>query len=66
LKRLGWKAGELAIRRKNDPGKLAMAGRLRPETTLTIKRIAERIHLGSSKSANARLHLWMLSHAGAA
>jgi hypothetical protein len=43
-----------------------MAGRLRQETTLTIKRIAERVHLGSSKGANARFHLWMLSHVGAA
>lgn len=65
LRRLGWKEGELATRRKNDPVKLAIAGRLRKETTLTIKSIAERVHLGSSKGANARLHGWMLSHAGA-
>lgn len=62
LSRLGWQEGELATRRKNDPGKLAIAGRLRKETTLTIKNIAARVHLGSSKSANARLHEWLLSH----
>ena len=62
LRRLGWKEGELATRRKNDPAKLAIAGRLRKETTLTIKSIAARVHLGSSKSANARLHGWMRSH----
>jgi len=32
------------------------AARLRRETTLSIKAIAARIRLGSSKSANARLH----------
>jgi len=32
---------------------------LRKETTLTIKAIAARLHLGTSKSANARLHGWM-------
>jgi hypothetical protein len=44
------------VRFWNDPAKLAIAGRLRQETTLTIKRMAARVHLGSSKSANTRLH----------
>jgi REP element-mobilizing transposase RayT len=59
LARLGWKESELAGRRKNDPGKLAIAARLRRETTLPLKRIAERVRLGTSKSANAKLHQWM-------
>ena len=40
----------------NDPIKLELAARLRRETTLTIKAIAERVHLGTSKGANANLH----------
>ena len=59
LKRLGWKERNLIVRRKSDAGKLAIAGRLRRETTLTIGKIAQRLHLGSSKSANARIHEWM-------
>ena len=59
LDRLGWRRAELAGRRKGDPGKLAMAARLRRETTLPLKEIAARVHLGSSKSASARLHRWM-------
>jgi len=59
LSRLGWEEKELATRRKSDPEKLAIAGRLRKETTLTIKKIAERIHLGTSRSANVRLHEWI-------
>src|SRR5439155_832819 len=55
LRRLGWKETELASRRKSDPAKLAIAARLRKETTLSIKSIAARVHLGTSKSANARL-----------
>jgi hypothetical protein len=59
LSRLGWSRAELAARRKSDPGKLALAARLRQETTLSIKGIAARVHLGTSKSANARLHQFM-------
>ena len=56
LKRLGWKEKELGVRRKGDPAKLGIAERLRKETTLSIKDIAARAQLGSSRSANARLH----------
>jgi len=59
LKRLGWANQELARRRKNDPEKLAIAGRLRRETTLSIKSIAVLVGLGSSKSANAKLYNWL-------
>ena len=43
-------------RRKSDPGKLEIAARLRRETTLSIKAIAKRTYLGTSKSANIRLY----------
>jgi hypothetical protein len=59
LERLGWDQGQLASQRKSHPGKLAIAVRLRQETTLPLKAIAACVHLGSSKSANARLHQWM-------
>jgi len=56
LQRLGWREGDLATRRKNDPGKMAIAVRLRRETTLSIRAIAGRVHLGTPNTANARLH----------
>ncbi|HEY5911120.1 MAG TPA: hypothetical protein VJA21_11005 [Verrucomicrobiae bacterium] len=39
--------------------KLELASQLRRETTLSIKTIAARVHLGSSKSANAKLRQHM-------
>jgi REP element-mobilizing transposase RayT len=59
LKRLQWTEEELRRRRKSDPGKLRIAARLRRETILSLKSIATRVGLGSSKSANAKLHTWM-------
>jgi hypothetical protein len=59
LKRLGWKERNLMVKRKSDAGKLAIAGRLRRETTLTTGKIAKRLHLGSPKSAKARIHEWL-------
>jgi hypothetical protein len=56
LRRLGWSAEELSRRPKNDPGKVAIALRLRRETTLTIKAIAARVQLGTYHTANVRLH----------
>ena len=55
LKRLGWQETEFAMRRKHDPGKVQIALRLRKETTLSVKQIAERIDFGTSKSASFRL-----------
>ena len=43
----------------NDPLKLEIAARLRRETTLTVKAIAKRVHLGTSKGANANLRRQM-------
>ena len=62
LRRLGWTEKDLATRRKSDPAKLALAARLRRETTLSLKAIAALAELGTSKSANARLHEWMRSN----
>ena len=57
LKRKKWQERDLKEHRKTDPDKLAMAVRLRRETTLTIREIAQRLHLGSWKSLNHRLYL---------
>jgi hypothetical protein len=54
LQRLGWSEKDLVMRRKNDPDKMAIAVRLRRETTLSIKAIAARVHLGTSNTANVR------------
>ena len=57
LKRLKWGEVELRTRPKAGPEKLALALRLRKETTLTIREIAERLHMGSWKSLNNKLYL---------
>ena len=59
LARLGWQESDLASRRKADPDKLAIAVRLRNETTLSIKWIAARVRIGSSKGAKSVLHRWV-------
>jgi hypothetical protein len=59
LGRLGWREADLGSRRKSDPARMALAARLRTETTLSIKEVAARVHPGTSKSANARLRQWM-------
>jgi len=56
--RLGWTAAQLVERRKSDPAKLAVASRLRRETTLTAGWIAQRLDLGTRKSAAVKLHRW--------
>jgi REP element-mobilizing transposase RayT len=57
LKRVKWKEPDLKAHPKNDPVKLAMAMRLRRETTLTIRAIAGRLQMGSWKSLNNKLYL---------
>ena len=56
LDRLGWTTEQLIARRKNDPAKLAIAARLRKETTLTIKEISQRLYLGRVNTAKTNLH----------
>ena len=49
-------------RAKSDPRKLALAARVRRETTLTIREIAGRLNLGSWKSFAVKLHRWRKTH----
>jgi hypothetical protein len=57
LKGLKWKEAELKGRPKGDRAKVELAWRLRRETTLTIRQIAERLSMGSWKSLNNKLYL---------
>jgi len=57
LRRLQWKETDLKERPKGAPEKLALAARLRRETTLTIRQIAKRLRMGSWKSLNNKLWL---------
>jgi len=56
LGRLNWTEEDLASRPKSDSLKLALAARLRQQTTLSVKQIAERLHLGKPKGARSNLH----------
>jgi hypothetical protein len=47
LQRLGWKEDDLPGRRKGDKEKVKVAGRLRQETTMSLKWIAQRLSMGS-------------------
>ncbi len=47
---------------KNDPGKLGLAARVRKETTLPIKWIAQRLQMGTAKSLKPMLLDWMHEH----
>ena len=42
----------------SDPAKLALAARLRRETTLTMGWIAKRLQMGTRKGAAMKLHRW--------
>jgi len=57
LRRRGWQGRELVIRRKGDPGKVAIAERLRRETTMTLAWIAQRLQMGT-KTHLAHLLYW--------
>ena len=48
LARLGWNVAELQNRRKGDRQKVAVARRLRKETTMTWGWIAARLHMGAA------------------
>ena len=56
LKRRKWKASELQARPKGDPAKVALAGRLRAETTMTAGWIAERLGMGTRGYLNHLLY----------
>jgi len=55
MKEAGLKENELATRRKGDPLKIALARRLRLETTMPLKWICQRLAMGSWKAINRRL-----------
>jgi REP element-mobilizing transposase RayT len=59
LRGLGWTEADLVSQPKGAAGKLALAARLRRETTMPLKWIASRVGLGTSKSANRNVHRWM-------
>jgi len=52
LRRLGWQQADLGWRPKRDRRKLQIAVRLRQETTLSVKQIAARLHLGIRLASN--------------
>ena len=47
LRRRHWTDGDLERRRKGDPEKVALAWRLRRETTMTLKWVAQRLRMGA-------------------
>ena len=57
LKHAHWKERQLQAEAKGHSVKLALALRLRKETTLIIRQIADRLHMGSWKSLNNKLYL---------
>ena len=61
-----WTPADLLAHQNNHPIKLALAARLRQETTLSAKHIAERLHLGKAKGARTNLHKFMNSSQGQA
>jgi hypothetical protein len=56
LKRRRWKEAALRTRPKGDPAKVALAARLRAETTMTVGWIAERLGMGSRDYLNYLLY----------
>ena len=57
LRQLKWEERDLLQQPKGEPAKVAIAARLRRETTLTIRGIAKRLCMGSWKSLNNQLYL---------
>ena len=47
LASLHWQESDLATRAKSDPVKVELARRLRRETTMSLKWIAQRVHMGT-------------------
>jgi len=56
LKRRKWKSTELSTRPKGDAAKVALAARLRAETTMTVGWIAERLGMGTRGYLNHLLY----------
>ena len=47
LERLGWDEDQLRVRRKGHRSKVKLARRLRKETTMSLKWIAQRLQMGT-------------------
>jgi hypothetical protein len=56
LKRRTWDEAELAKRAKGDRGKVAIAVRLRQESTMTARWIAEHLQMGTLGHVNHLLY----------
>lgn len=56
LKRRRWAEADLKTRPKGDAAKVALAARLRAETTMTVGWIAERLGMGSRGYLNHLLY----------
>jgi len=64
LKKWGWTEEDLGKHSKGDTHKMELATRLRGETTVPIRWIAERLRMGSWKSLSSRLHKWQQLYKG--
>jgi REP element-mobilizing transposase RayT len=58
LRHRRWQEGDLGRRAKGDAVKVALAARLRAETVMTVKWIAERLQMGSPGYVNYLLYRW--------
>ncbi len=56
LRRVVWTEAELALRKKGDSHKLAIARRLRQETTVTLQWIAAKLHMGTKTHVSHLLY----------
>ena len=56
MRRLGWREADLGRRAKGDAAKVALAVRLRAETVMTVKWIAERLRMGTPGHASHLLY----------
>jgi REP element-mobilizing transposase RayT len=57
LKRRRWREEDLGRRAKGDAGKVGLAARLRAETTVTVKWIADRLEMGAPGYVHHLLYL---------
>jgi hypothetical protein len=55
LKEIGWTEKDLRERNKSAPEKVRIAARLRAETTLSLKRVAQRLNMGRWTSVSKLL-----------
>ncbi len=65
LKRGRWQEADLKTRPKGDPAKVALAVRLRAETTMTVGWIAERLAMGTRGVKAGPMVRWVVISSGA-